>query len=138
MQSPDNILTDRQKDFCGYGGAFGCLITLTCLVQHIMITRAHWITYFLTFAYLFLILAFLFLALQKSFAPILLIIGSVFSLAAEYIFISNFVFSLIVVVLLIYTTIMVILVYMDQLHVLLKQKAIAQKAEENEWKRKIG
>jgi uncharacterized membrane protein SirB2 len=62
----NNPLTARQQDICGYTGLFGALIALTCLIQHILITKAHWITFTLPGIYLFVIMAFVLLGLQKQ------------------------------------------------------------------------
>ena len=132
-----DVLTAKQQDLCNYTGLFGVLIALTCLIQHIAITRAHWITFMMVGIYLFIITAFVMIALQKVMAPILLIIAAVFSLIAELILIMNDVFSLAVVVLLIYTVVIVVVMYLENIPGLLKQKAVLLKAEEDLWKDKI-
>ncbi|HKZ65363.1 MAG TPA: hypothetical protein VJ111_03355, partial [Chitinophagaceae bacterium] len=80
-------LTNKQQDFFTYTGTFGALLATTCLVQHMAITRDHWITYVMTLIYIFSILGFVLLALKKVFAPLLLVISTILVLAAELILI---------------------------------------------------
>lgn len=130
-------LTNRQQDICGYTGLFGALIALICLIQHIAITRAHWITFIMVGIYLFVIIAFILLALQKNIALILLITAAVLSFIAELILVRNGIFSLVVLLLLLYNIIIIVAVYAEQIPRLLKQKALSMKAEEDLWKDKI-
>lgn len=132
-----NPLTNRQQDICGYTGLFGALIALVCLIQHIAITKAHWITFTMVGIYLFVIIAFILLAFQKSIAVVLLIIAAVLSFIAELILVRNGIFSLIVLLLLLYNIITVVAIYAEQIPRLLKQKSLSMKAEEDLWKDKI-
>jgi membrane-bound ClpP family serine protease len=133
----NNPLTNRQQDICSYTGLFGVLITLTCLIQHMAITKAHWITFTMLGIYLFIIMAFVLLGLQKSMSPLLLIIAAALSLIAELILTISGIFSLAVLLLLLYTVIIVISLYAEQIPRLLKQKALEIKVEEDLWKDKI-
>lgn len=133
----NNPLNTRQQDTCSYAGLFGALLALTCLIQHIVITRAHWITFMMLGIYIFVITAFVLLALQKSAAPVLLIIAASLSFIAEVILIRNGVFSLAVLLLFIYNVVIVVIIYMEEIPLLLKQKSLAMKAEEELWKDKI-
>ncbi len=130
-------LTNRQQDICSYAGVFGALLALTCLIQHIMITRSHWIVFMLTAFYIFIIIAFVLFAFQQYYSPLLLIISAALSMTAEFILMKNFVFSLVVLLLFLYCVVIVVVVYTEQLPRLLKQKYLAKKAEENEWRGKL-
>lgn len=130
-------LTSKQQDFFTYTGTFGALLGITCLVQHMAITRDHWITYAMMLIYIFSTLGFVLLALKKVFAPLLLIISAVLVLAAELILIRNFVFSLVVLLLFIYTTVIVVSMYIEQLPQKLQKQALAEKIENEAWKGKI-
>jgi hypothetical protein len=130
-------LTNRQKDICSYASVFGALLGLTCLIQHITITRAHWLTYTLALAYVLIIVCFILLGLQYWFSPVSLIVAIALSMFAEFILIKNGVFSLVVLLQFIYSVIVVVVIYTEQIPKLLKQKALAIKAERDEWKDKI-
>ena len=95
-----NILTNKQKDFCSYSGLFGALISATCFIQLMVISRDHWLAFVLLFINVFAILAFILLALQKAVAPWLLIAVAALLFLAKVIYIFSGVFSLIVLVIL--------------------------------------
>lgn len=136
-QTPFDTLTNRQKDLCSYGGAFGILLSLTCLIQHIMITNAHWLTFMLLGIYLFSALSFFLLALQKHIAPLLLIISTGLSFIAQVILMRHALFSLVVVLLLMYHVVTVVIIYTEQIPERLKLKAQLLKEEKENWRDKI-
>jgi hypothetical protein len=84
-----NALTHRQKNICEYGGVFGVLLSLTCLIQHITVTRVTDITKIMMPGYIFAIVSFALLGFQKTYAVILLIISGVYSAFIEYQWISH-------------------------------------------------
>jgi hypothetical protein len=126
-----------QQNTCAYTGTFGALIGATCVIQHLAITRDHWVTLMILLFYLFSITSFILLALQKRDAPILLIISAVFSFAAEIILLKSYVFSLIVLLLFLYTAIIIIILYMDKIPARLRDKAMLANAEKQAWEGKI-
>jgi hypothetical protein len=132
-----NSLTNKQQDLCGYCGTFGALITVTCLIQLFIIANAHWIAFLLMGFYIFIMGSFILLALQKSFAPLLLILSSVFSFIAEVILILTGLFSVIVIILFVYAITITIVVFMEQIPKRLKEKALLIKAERDDWAGKI-
>jgi ABC-type glycerol-3-phosphate transport system permease component len=87
--------------------------------------------------YIFSILGFVLLALKKVSAPVLLIVSAVFVLIAELILIRSFVFSLVVLLLFLYSTVIVVSLYVEQLPKKLKEQALAEKIENEMWKDKI-
>ena len=132
-----NPLTNKQQDICAYTGVFGALLNATCLVQLIIITREHWISFAMLGIYIFSILAFISLGLQKAIAPWLLIIAAVLLFITELVFLFNGVFSLVVLLSFIYSVIIVVVVFAEELGRKLKEKALAEKAEALEWRDKI-
>jgi hypothetical protein len=130
-------LTNKQKDLCGYGGTFGAMIATTVLIQHFNFMGSHWIAYSMIAIYLFAIVSFILLALQKSIAPLLLIITCILVFLAEAVLVISIVFSLVVFILLVYTIIMTVIVYMEQLPKTLKEKALLIKTEEDSWQEKL-
>ena len=132
-----NSLTNKQQDFCGYCGTFGALLSLTCLVQHLVISNVHWISFTLLGMYLFVAVSFILLAFQKSIAPALLIISCIVAFFAEATLIISFVFSVAVVLLFVYTVVITIVIYIEGLQKGLKEKALLIKAEREAWEGKI-
>ena len=130
-------LTNKQQELFAYTGTFGALLATTCLIQHLAIARDHWIAHSLTLIYIYAILSFILLALKKTFAPVLLITCTVLVLLAEVILITSFVFSLVVLLLFLYSTVIVVLLYIEQLPRKLKEQALAEKMEAEMWKDRI-
>jgi signal transduction histidine kinase len=132
-----NVLTDKQKDLCSYTGLFGALISATCFIQLMVISREHWLTFVLLGINVFAIFAFVLLALQKAVAPWLLIVVSALLFIAMLIYVFSGVFSLVVLLSLMYSVVIVALLFVEQLHQKLKAKALAEKAEAMSWQDKI-
>lgn len=132
-----NVLTNKQKDFCSYAGLFGALISATCFIQLMIISREHWLSFVLLGINAFAILAFVLLALQKAIAPWLLIGVAALLFAAMVIYVFNGVFSLVVLISLLYSVVIVVQLFIEQLPQKLKEKALAEKAEALMWKDKI-
>lgn len=129
--------TNKQQDFCAYCGIFGVLISLTCIIQLLVIAEAHWIPFTLLCMYVFVLTSFILLALQKPVAPLLLIISSFLSLLAEAALILTALFSAIVIIQFIYSVVITVVVYMDEIPKRLKEKAALLKAEKESWAGKI-
>jgi len=137
MSAPYTQLDNRSKNICEYGGIFGVLLSLTCLIQHIAVAIPGKVTNPMIPGYLFAILAFTLLGLQKSYAVILLIISGAYSAFIEYQWIKHYSFSLVVLLLFIYHILIIVAMYAEQIPERLKQKKLAEKAEEDEWRGKI-
>ena len=132
-----NPLTGRQQNLCEYGGAFGVLLTLTCLIQHLVVTVSNWITYPMIPFYLFTVIVFFLLALKKTVAPVLLIISSILALVVQWVWIKHQSFSLVVLILLIYIVVIIVSLYTEQVPAKLREKRRAEKAEQEIWAGKI-
>jgi len=127
----------KDENLCEYTGLFGVLLSLTCFIQHLVVTRSHWIAQLMMVGYLFAIVAFLLLGLKKPISPVLLIISAVFSFTTEIIWVKGLVFSLVVLLLVLYTVVIVVVLYVEQVPQKLKQKRQAEKEEEELWAGKI-
>lgn len=130
-------LTNKQKDFCAYSGLFGALISATCFIQLMVISREHWVAFLLLGINAFAILAFVLLALQKPVAPWLLIGVTSLLFLAMILYVLNGVFSLVVLLSLVYSVIIVVTLFIEQLPQKLRAKALAEKAEDMAWRDKI-
>jgi hypothetical protein len=139
MSTPTHLdpLTNRQKDFCSYGGTFGVLLAVTCFIQLMVYGLDGWRVTTLFIIYAFAALSFFLLAIQKSVSSILLVISGAFVVFAEIIWIRSAAFSLVVLLLLLYTIIAIVFVFVEQIAQRLKQKHLALKAEEAAWRGKI-
>jgi hypothetical protein len=130
-------LTSRQKDICEYGGLFGVLLTLTCLIQHLIVAIPGKITNPMIPAYLFIITGFILLGLQRILAAGWLIIGLVFSLIIEWRWMTHYSFSLVVLLLFLYHVIIIVALYAEQIPRDLKRIKQAKEAEEQFWEGKM-
>lgn len=130
-------LSNKHEDICTYTGLFGCLLGLTCLIQFMVIMGTHWLVFMVLIAYLYSIISFILLSLQKPIAPVLLIISAVFILATETLFTLSGVFSLALLLMFLYNVVVVVLLFVERIPVLLKEKARAIQAEREAWEGKI-
>ncbi len=132
-----NALTKSDRNLCEYGGAFGVLITITCLIQHFALAIPNWLTNLMIFMYLCMMVAFLLLGLQKHFAPWLIMVGALFSLAIEFLWMMDFSFSPIVIILFLYHIGIIVFMFVENIPRKLKQNWVARKTEEESWNGKI-
>ena len=137
MPAPFHVYTTRQKNICEYGGLLGIFLSLTCLVQHLIVAIPNKITNPMIPGYLFAILAFGFLGLQKTYAVIFLIISAVYSAFTEYQWMHHYAFSLVVLMLFFYHVIIIVTIFTEEIPARLKQKRLAEKEEEDAWRGKI-
>lgn len=132
-----NNLTERHQNICIYGGIFGAMLAATCLIQHISLAREHWISFTLMVVYAYSITVFIVLSLQKEWAPVLLIISSsLIMIVLVFVLVAGF-YSLALVLLFLYCTVMTIVIYMEQVPARLKEKARLKRQEELAWRDKI-
>ena len=137
VPSPLNPLTNYQEDLCTYGGTFGALLSVTCFIQHLIFALSNWVTLSMNAAYIFIIVAFVLLAFQKSISPVLIIIGTVLSMIIESVWIHDFSFSLAVLFLFLYHGVILVLLFAENIPKKLKQKADLKRNDEEQWAGKI-
>ena len=135
--SSSEALNSWQKNLCEYGGIFGVLLSLTCLVQHIAVAIPSKVTNLMIPGYIFAIIAFALLGFQKTYAIIFLIISGANITFTEWQWIKHYSFSLVVLILFIYHVTIIVTIYVEQIPERLKQKRLAEKEEEDLWKGKI-
>src|SRR5258705_876417 len=112
MTEPKSVLTNRETILCEYGGSFGVLLALTCLVQHLILMISSTTPNLMIFAYIFTCIAFLSLALQKFWSIVLLIVSALLSLLIEYLWIIHYIFSFVVLLLFVYHVVIVVTLFM--------------------------
>ncbi len=125
-----------QEDTCTYTGIFGALLSLACVFQNLVYFRTfdHIVPAIMLGVFLFSTTCFVMLAMQRFQAPVMLIVSAALVLCTEMVLTLTAVFSLLVLLLFLYNVTLVIVLYVDQLPARLKQRALAMKAEEDNWK----
>lgn len=137
MSSSISTLNNQQKNICEYGGLFGILLSLTCLVQHLILAIPSHITNPMIPVYILCISGFLLLALLKPVALYFLFAGALLTLVIEWRYITYITFSLVVLLLFIYHVIMIVLLITEQIPARLIRARQLKEAEEEEWRGKI-
>ena len=137
LESFKHKQAEKLSEICGYTGVFGMLISITCMVQHMIYGLSHWLIYAIALFYCFAIISYLLLSLQKQYAPLLIIIVAALSLVDVLMLFIFHVISLIVVVLLLYSVIAASLLYMEGIAGRLRMRAIEKRREEDEWRERL-
>jgi len=130
-------LPQGKEDTCTYTGIFGCLLTATVLIQHILITREHWLTFVLLVIYLFSLLSFIMLGIRSRVSPLLLIVNTGLLMFANVMVLLQGLFSAALIALMLYSTAVVCFLYVSGYPALLNEVARAKRDEEKEWEGKI-
>lgn len=130
-------LTEKNESFCSTTGFIGLGLSITCLLQLFFFMNSHWIIYPITAVYIFSIISFSLLIKQNRYAPLILVISSILLFLTELWLFIALAFSLIVILTLLYSIIITVLIYIDNLPEKLKLQALDKKAEENYWNDKV-
>ena len=129
--------TERHQNICIYAGIFGAMIAATSLIQLMKYTNSHWLAYVLLSVYSFGIAAFILLAMQKTYAPVLIIISTALSMiSVAFIMITGF-YSLILILHFLYGVAICIVLYMENIPGYLKAQALLKKEEAMAWRGKL-
>lgn len=136
MSQPYSPLTNYHKNICEYCGGFGVLLSLTCLIQHLILAIPSKITNPMIPFYFLAITAFILLALQKPISVIFLSVSAGISLIVVWVWMRNYAFSLVVTLLFIYHIIILVVLYAEQIPQKLKEKRRLELEEEKFWDNK--
>lgn len=126
-------LSKQQEGFCENAGLFGVLISVACLVQHMVFMIPHWITFAIIAVYLICITAFILLMKKIAAAPLLLAISGILILLLGVFMTLALAFSLVLMLLLLYLIVICAVLYGGTTAVQLKKRSIAIKEEEAKW-----
>ena len=137
MRDPNSILTNDEKNLCEYGAALGVALTVVCLVQHTLVVIPRQLTNAMVPGYFFIIVSFVLLGLQKTYAVIFIIISALLSAIIEYLWMTHYSFSLVVVLLFAYHVVAIVVLFMQDIPKKLKMKKAAEKADSDMWAGKI-
>ena len=127
------FLTKQQESFCENGGLFGVMISITCLIQMMIVMNPHWIPFTIIGIYILCITAFVLLTKKSIHALRLLFISSILVFFMEGFMILSSTFSLVLLILLIYLIVIVALLYTGTIPQQIKKKNIAVLEEEQQW-----
>lgn len=130
-------LTKHDTGICNYTGAFGVLITLTCIIQLFAYGVNHWLNNVLLTAYAYILFSYFFLAFQRHSSPIILIISCLFSLGIVIVYWEFYIISYIVIIQYVYCVTITGYLFIDGLYGRLVQYEIEKRAEEAVWADKI-
>ena len=128
-------LSRQQESFCENAGLFGALISITCLVQHLVFMIPHWITYSIAGVYILCITGFILLAKKNASAPLLLLISAVLVLLLEVFMTLALAFSLVLLLLLVYMVVINAVLYGGDTAKQLRKRNAALKEEAAQWDR---
>lgn len=131
-------LSKNEEGICSYTGAFGILISLTCVIQLFIVAPDHWVNGVMLGAYGYIIFCYFFLAFGRHSAPLLMIIASLLSLASAFAFVLiNRQISYIVIIQYVYCTTIMTFLFVDGLYNRLLTRAMEKRIEESAWAGKI-
>jgi hypothetical protein len=126
-------LTKQQESFCENAGLFGILISVACLIQHMVFMIPNWITLSIIGVYILCIAGFVLLMKKSVIALRVLFASTILVFLLEVFMIFSLAFSLILLLLFLYVLIIVLLLYMGDTQQQLKKIAIAKKEEAARW-----
>ncbi len=128
-----DILNRKQENFCENAGIAGELLSITCLIQHLVFMVPGWLTYSILIVYCMAIAGFVMLARKSHQAFWLLLAAAILLFIVTAFMILIKAFSLVVPLLLIYTVIIVAVLSLNGIQPSLKEKWLHQKSEDEKW-----
>jgi|GEM_PF-1851363 len=134
MSDPLNPLTKGQQEFCTWAGIFGALIGAAAQIQHLVFALPSVTTRLMNAPYLYIIGAFVVLAMQKVQSPAMLIVAAVLAFVNCFIVLISGAFSPLIIILMLYTVVITVFVYVEKIQLALRKKLEVEKAEEDRWK----
>jgi predicted membrane protein len=126
-------LSKQQESFCENAGIFGVLISLACLIQHMVFMIPHWVTFTVMAVYILCIASFILLAKKQPAAPVFLIISSGLIFLLEILMMLSLTFSLVLLLLLLYLSVITIVLYIAGTPAQLKKRSVFLKEEAAKW-----
>ncbi len=126
-------LNKQQESFCENAGLAGVLLSLTCLIQHMVFMLPHWVMFVIIGVYIFCIAAFILLMKKAAISPLLLLINAGLIFIIEVFMILSLAFSPVIIILLLYVIVIAVVLYMGAIPAQLKKRAMALKEEDARW-----
>ncbi len=140
---PIQPLTEGDKEFCGFAGAAGIVLSFACLLQFWYILPQHWITLLVTILFVYSIVAFSLLVAKRKYAPLcvyisgFLIYAYAVLLVLAIVFQIILIFSWIFIILLFYNITISIAIYARSMPAKLKRYHEDQQADRTYWEDKL-
>jgi|GEM_PF-4936054 len=141
---PIQPLTDGDKEFCGFAGAAGIVLSFACLLQNWSIMPIdHWITLLITAVFIYCMVAFCLLAAKKKYAPLcvyisgFLIYAYAIGLILLFVLYLTLIFSWIFVILVFYNITISIAIYAKGMPAKLKLYHEEKQADKAYWADKL-
>jgi len=134
---PLNPLTKYEEDICIWGGVIGVGLSVTSLIQHIAVARFFWLTYMMLGFYFIIIIAFILVAIRHVAGSVMIIVSAALSMVNEIILKNHKVFSMIVLLLALYSVVLAVYLFNEKIPARLKEKRRLELEEEERWRGKI-
>lgn len=126
-------LNKQQESFCENAGLFGALLSLACLIQHMVFMIPNWITFSIIPVYILCIVSFVLLMKKQPVAALLLIVSAALILLLEVFMMLSLAFSLVLILLLLYLCVIAVVLYVGGTAAQLKKRQLALKEEAAKW-----
>jgi predicted membrane protein len=128
-----DVLTKQQESFCENAGLFGTMLSVACLIQHIVFMIPHWISFSIIPVYVLSIAGYILLMKKSVSALPLLLISAILVFLLEALLLFSLTFSLVLFLLLIYSIVIVVLFFTGNMQKQLRKKALAEKEDAEKW-----
>ncbi|HLO37091.1 MAG TPA: hypothetical protein VK173_01235 [Lacibacter sp.] len=131
------IEEESKNNFCFYAGLFGVLISVATLFQMFIYGSGNWMAFSVILCVVFSITAFSFLIAKSRFTLPLLLSNTILFLLINIFFLITLSFSLLIVILFLYSSIILSIFWAGGTPAYLKQLHKYKKQEELEWQNKL-
>lgn len=130
-------LSKKEDEYITVAGVVGAALSLTALLQHFYFTNTSiWATLMLI-PYTFTFISYVLLAAKNKAAHVFLFISIFLLFIAEILILLQSVYTPIVMLVFIYTLIVVVLLYTENIPKKLKERFLSKKKEDDFWSDKL-
>ncbi|HMC99978.1 MAG TPA: hypothetical protein VKH37_07490 [Ferruginibacter sp.] len=134
QRTPLNELSKQDESFLNNMGIAGVLLSLTCLVQHLIFMVDFWVSYLVIGIYIISLIGYIFMLKKAEAVTVLLLISTILIFLVQVYLVLSATFSLILLLLLAYSTITTVLLYSMSFPQKLRVYHLALREEENNWR----
>jgi hypothetical protein len=131
------IEQESKNNFCFYAGLFGVLISVVTLFQMFIYGSGNWMAFFVILSIVFSITSFSFLVAKNRFTLPLLLSNTILFFVINILFLITLSFSLLIVLLFLYSAIILTIFWAGGTPAYLKQLYKYKKQEELEWQNRL-
>lgn len=137
MKYKPTVLSKSEENFCETAGVIGCLIAIACFVQYLIIMESGWINFLILLAFCLSATSFVCLSQKRIQTGVLLIVSSALIVAVEMLLFLDRAFSLIILLLLLYSVFLTIWYWSSDLYRGIRGIHLMKKADEEQWQGKV-